>query len=182
MKIFNRNETPSWWVSLIPFVVLAAILSVVIYVFGTDALSGASQVALMFAAGLTVVISMLFYKTSWKTFEEAILDNITSVGTSIVILLLIGAVAGSWMVSGVVPTMIYYGMKVIIPEIFLFATCIISAVIAVMTGSSWTTIATIGVALVGISAVHPHQIYDGNYGAVLYHYSCHFSDSQPLAY
>ena len=121
MKMFKIGEKPSWWVSLIPFVVLAVILSIVIYVFGTDALSGASQVALMFAAGLTVVISMLFYKTSWKTFEEAILDNITSVGTSIVILLLIGAVAGSWMVSGVVPTMIYYGMKVIIPEIFLFA-------------------------------------------------------------
>ena len=136
MKMFKIGEKPSWWVSLIPFVVLAVILSIVIYVFGTDALSGASQVALMFAAGLTVVISMLFYKTSWKTFEEAILDNITSVGTSIVILLLIGAVAGSWMVSGVVPTMIYYGMKVIIPEIFLFASCLISAVIAVMTGSS----------------------------------------------
>ena len=157
MKMFKIGEKPSWWVSLIPFVVLAVILSIVIYVFGTDALSGASQVALMFAAGLTVVISMLFYKTSWKTFEEAILDNITSVGTSIVILLLIGAVAGSWMVSGVVPTMIYYGMKVIIPEIFLFATCIISAVIAVMTGSSWTTIATIGVALVGIGTAQGYE-------------------------
>ena len=157
MKMFKIGEKPSWWVSLIPFVVLAVILSIVIYVFGTDALSGASQVALMFSAGLTVVISMLFYKTSWKTFEEAILDNITSVGTSIVILLLIGAVAGSWMVSGVVPTMIYYGMKVIIPEIFLFATCIISAVIAVMTGSSWTTIATIGVALVGIGTAQGYE-------------------------
>ena len=157
MKIFNRNETPSWWVSLIPFVVLAVILSVVIYVFGTDALSGASQVALMFSAGLTVVISMLFYKTSWKTFEEAILDNITSVGTSIVILLLIGAVAGSWMVSGVVPTMIYYGMKVIFPEIFLFACAVICALIAVMTGSSWTTIATVGVALVGIGTAQGYE-------------------------
>ena len=150
MKIFSRGERPSWGVSLIPFVVLVAVLSVVIYVFGADALSGASQVALMFAAGVTVVISMVLYRIPWKTFEEAILDNITSVGTSIVILLLIGAVAGSWMVSGVVPTMIYYGMKVIFPEVFLFASCIISALIAVMTGSSWTTIATIGIALMGI--------------------------------
>ena len=154
---FNRNGQPTWWVSLIPFVVLVAALSLVIYVFGTDALSGASQVALMFAAGVTVVLAMVLYRIPWKTFEDAILDNITSVGTSIVILLLIGAVAGSWMVSGVVPTMIYYGMKVIFPEIFLFASCIISALIAVMTGSSWTTIATIGVALVGIGTAQGYE-------------------------
>ena len=154
---FSRNGQPTWWVSLIPFVVLVAALSLVIYVFGTDALSGASQVALMFAAGVTVVLAMLLYRIPWKTFEDAILDNITSVGTSIVILLLIGAVAGSWMVSGVVPTMIYYGMKVILPEIFLFASCVISALIAVMTGSSWTTIATIGVALVGIGTAQGYE-------------------------
>lgn len=154
---FNRGEQPSWFVSLIPFAVLVAALSIVIYVFGTDALSGASQVALMFAAGVTVVLAMVLYRIPWKTFEEAILDNITSVGTSVVILLLIGAVAGSWMVSGVVPTMIYYGMKVIFPEIFLFASCAISALIAVMTGSSWTTIATIGVALVGIGTAQGYE-------------------------
>ena len=157
MKFFRKDKTPSAIVSLLPFVFLVAALSVVIYVFGTDALSGASQVALLFAAGLTVVLSMVLYKTSWKVFEESILDNITSVGTSIVILLLIGAVSGSWMISGVVPTMIYYGMKVIFPEIFLFACCVISALIAVMTGSSWTTIATIGVALVGIGTAQGYE-------------------------
>ena len=142
---------------MLPFVFLVAALSVVIYVFGSDALSGASQVALLFAAGFTVVLAMVLYRIPWKVFEEAILDNITSVGTSIVILLLIGAVSGSWMISGVVPTMIYYGMKVIFPDIFLFATCIISALIAVMTGSSWTTIATIGVALVGIGTAQGYE-------------------------
>jgi len=157
MKCFNKGGQPSWWVSLLPFVVLVAALSLVIYVFGTDALSGASQVALLFAAGFTVVLAMVLYRIPWKVFEESILDNITSVGTSIVILLLIGAVSGSWMVSGVVPTMIYYGMKVILPEIFLFASCIISALIAVMTGSSWTTIATIGVALVGIGTAQGYE-------------------------
>lgn len=157
MMKFERGGQPTWWVSLIPFVFLVAALSVVIYVFGSDALSGASQVALMFAAGVTVVLAMVLYKIPWKKFEEAILDNITSVGTSIVILLLIGAVAGSWMVSGVVPTMIYYGMKVIFPEIFLFASCAISALIAMMTGSSWTTIATIGVALVGIGTAQGYE-------------------------
>lgn len=157
MKIFSRRESPSWGVSLIPFLVLVIVLALVIKVFGADALSGGSQVALMFAAGVTVVISMLLYRIPWKTFEDAILDNITSVGTSILILLLIGAVAGSWMVSGVVPTMIYYGMKVIYPDIFLFASCVISALIAVMTGSSWTTIATIGVALVGIGTAQGYE-------------------------
>ena len=157
MKFFRKDKTPSAIVSLLPFVFLVAALSVVIYVFGTDALSGASQVALLLAAGFTVVLSMVLYKTSWKVFEESILDNITSVGTSIVILLLIGAVSGSWMISGVVPTMIYYGMKVIFPEIFLFACCVISALIAVMTGSSWTTIATIGVALVGIGTSQGYE-------------------------
>lgn len=150
MKLFSRGEKPSWAVSLIPFIVLTVVLVLVIKAFGADALSGGSQVALIFSAGVTVAISMVFYRTPWKDFEEAIVDNIKSVATAVVILLLIGAVAGSWMVSGVVPTLIYYGMKVISPAIFLFATCVISALISVMTGSSWTTIATVGVALVGI--------------------------------
>ena len=157
MRLFNKLEKPSWWISLLPFVFLVAALAVVIYAFGTDALSGASQVALIFAAGFTVVLAMVLYRIPWKVFEDAILENITSVGTSIVILLLIGAVSGSWMVSGVVPTMIYYGMKVIFPDIFLFASCVISSLIAVMTGSSWTTIATIGVALVGIGTAQGYE-------------------------
>ena len=157
MKIFRHGEMPSWWVSLIPFIVLIATLALVISIFGTDALSGASQVALLFGAGVVVAISLIFYKMPWKVFEQSILENITAVGTSILILLLIGAVSGSWMISGVVPTMIYYGMKVIFPEIFLFATCIISALIAVMTGSSWTTIATVGVALVGIGTAQGYE-------------------------
>ena len=113
MKLFSRGSTPSWWVSLIPFVVLIAILVVVIKVFGADALEGGSQVSLLMATGVIVAISMIFYRIPWKEFEEAIVDNVKAVATSIIILLLIGAVAGTWMVSGVVPTMIYYGMKVI---------------------------------------------------------------------
>lgn len=166
MKFFTRGEKPSWVVSLIPFVFLIAVLVVVIKVFGADALSGGSQVALLMTSGVVVAISMIFYKIPWKDFEEGIVDNIRSVGTAILILLLIGAVAGSWMVSGVVPTMIYYGMKVIFPSIFLFATSGICALISVMTGSSWTTIATVGVALVGIGTA---QGYDPGWiaGAII---------------
>ena len=166
MKFFTRGEKPSWWVSLMPFLILIATLVVVIKVFGADALEGGSQVALLFATGVVVAISMVFYRIPWRDFEDAILDNIRSVGSAVIILLLIGAVAGSWMVSGVVPTMIYYGMKVIFPSIFLFATCLICALISIMTGSSWTTIATVGVALVGIGTA---QGYDAGWiaGAII---------------
>ena len=157
MKLFSRGEKPSWKVSLIPFIFLIAVLVLVIKVFGSDALAGGSQVALLMASGVVVAISMIFYKIPWKEFEEGIVDNIRAVGSSILILLLIGAVAGSWMVSGVVPTMIYYGMKVIFPSVFLFASCAICAVISIMTGSSWTTIATVGVALIGIGTAQGYE-------------------------
>ncbi len=157
MKMFQKGEKPSWVVSLIPFIFLIAILVVVIKIFGADALEGGSQVALLMASGVAIAISMILYKVPWKEFEEGILDNIRAVVTSILILLLIGAIAGSWMVSGVVPTMIYYGMKVIFPSIFLFATCGICALISVMTGSSWTTIATVGVALIGIGTAQGYE-------------------------
>ena len=179
MKFFTRGEKPSWFVSLIPFVVLIATLVVVIKVFGADALEGGSQVSLLFATGVIVAISMIFYRIPWKDFEEGILDNIRAVGTSILILLLIGAVAGSWMVSGVVPTMIYYGMKVIFPEVFLFATCGICALISIMTGSSWTTIATVGVALVGIGTA---QGYDPGWTAGAIISGAYFGDKvSPLS-
>lgn len=179
MKLFTRSEKPSWWVSLIPFIVLIAVLVLVIRVFGASALDGASQVSLLFAAGVAVAISMIFYRVPWKDFEDGILDNIRAVGTSILILLLIGAVSGSWMVSGVVPTMIYYGMKVIFPEIFLFAACGICALIAVMTGSSWTTIATVGVALIGIGTA---QGYDPGWTAGAIISGAYFGDKvSPLS-
>ncbi|MBR5720241.1 MAG: sodium:proton antiporter [Bacteroidales bacterium] len=148
-KVDNRKN-PSWVVSLIPLVFLILLLFFVIKFFGTEALSGGSQVALLLSAGLTIFISTVFYKVPWDDFENAMKSNIKTVCISLIILLLIGAIAGSWMVSGVVPTMIYYGMKIISPKIFLFAACILCALISLMTGSSWTTIATIGVALIGI--------------------------------
>lgn len=151
----NRASTPmrrlpSWQVSLIPFVVLTLSLVVIIKIFGPDALSGGSQVCLLLASAVTAAISMFAYKNPWEILEFCILDNIRSVGTAILILLLIGAIAGTWMVSGIVPAMICYGMQVIYPAIFLAAACAICALVSLMTGSSWTTIATIGVALIGI--------------------------------
>ena len=175
MKLFKRSSKPSWAVSLIPFVVLIATLFFVIKIFGSDALSGGSQVSLLFSAGVTVAISMFFYRIPWKDFEEAIVENISSVGSAIIILLLIGAVSGSWMVSGVVPTMIYYGMKVIYPSIFLFATCIICALVSMMTGSSWTTIATVGV----VSAL-PRAMRQG--GLPVQSFPVHISETRYLLF
>ena len=108
-----------WLIALIPFVALVALQIVVISIFGSDALDGASQTVLLFASAVGVLIAMVGYKVQWKSIEEAIVQNIKTVGIAIVILFLIGAVSGSWMLSGVVPTMIYYGMKIVSPSVFL---------------------------------------------------------------
>lgn len=150
MKEGRSSSRPSWWVSLIPFLILVATLAVVIKAFEGDALGGPGQVALLLASGTVVAISMFFYKAPWSLFEDAICENVKTAGQAILILILIGAISGSWMVSGVVPMLICYGLKVITPGIFLLAACIICALVSLMTGSSWTTIATLGVALVGI--------------------------------
>ncbi|MCF0160823.1 MAG: sodium:proton antiporter, partial [Bacteroidaceae bacterium] len=145
-----KERKPSPIVSTIPLLLLVLLLAVVISVFGSDALGGASQIALITATAVTVCLSMGLYRVPWKRFEEAFEANIKGTTVSLLILLTIGALAGSWMVSGVVPTLIYYGIQIINPSIFLFCACVICAVVSVMTGSSWTTIATIGIALMGI--------------------------------
>lgn len=144
------NKIPSPLVSLLPVFVLILLLFVTIRTFGSDALSGGSQVCLLVATAVCVLIGMAGFRRSWKDFELAVTNNIAGVSTALIILLIIGALSGAWMVSGVVPTLIYYGIQVIHPHFFLVSTCIICAVVSVMTGSSWTTIATIGIALMGI--------------------------------
>ena len=144
------KKVPSPLVSLIPLVVLVVLLFAIIRTFGSDALTGASQIALLTTTGVCVLIGMAFYRISWKDYELAITNNIAGVASAVIILLIIGALSGTWMVSGVVPTLIYYGVQIIHPSFFLASTCIICALVSMMTGSSWTTIATIGIALMGI--------------------------------
>lgn len=146
----NPTKVPSPLLSLVPILVLVALLFVTIRIFGSDALNGGSQIVLLTSAAVCSLIAMVHCKTRWKTIEIAITNNITGIATAILILLIIGALSGSWMVSGIVPTLIYYGMQIIHPHFFLVSTCIICAIVSVMTGSSWTTIATIGIALLGI--------------------------------
>lgn len=137
-------------ISLIPILILVTLLALNISIFGSDAILGASQVALLFSAGVAIWLAMWLFKVPWQDFEEAIKSNIGDVTTAIVILFLIGAISGTWTMSGIVPTFIYYGVKIISPKIFLLTSCVICALVSVMVGSSWTTIATIGVALLGI--------------------------------
>lgn len=136
--------------SLAPLVMLVGMLAVTIHTYGSNSLSGPSQVVLLMSSAICCLIGIGVAGVPWRKFEQSITQNISQVATALIILLFIGALGGAWMVSGIVPTMIYYGLEIIHPSVFLASTCIISALVSIMTGSSWTTIATIGLALMGI--------------------------------
>lgn len=144
-------SAPHPLIATIPLVVLIGLLTVVITLFGSDSLSGGSQVALLMGLAVCVFISMVFYRVPWKAFEQQMAKTIGGVAVTVLILLAVGMLAGSWMVSGIVPTLIYYGVQLLSPQFFLVCACVICALVSLLSGSSWTTIATIGVALLGIS-------------------------------
>ena len=135
--------------ALLPILFLIGLLSINVYLYGDDSLGGSNQLSLLFSGTLAAIIGIL-YGNNWKDILEGISKSIKSVTPSIIILLLIGSLAGTWLISGIVPAMIYYGLQILNPEIFLFATAIITAIVSLATGSSWSTIATIGIALLGI--------------------------------
>ena len=142
------KKRPSIILALLPIIVLIALLALNIMNF-EDPVAGPNQVALLFASAIAGVIAISLGR-NWVDIRKQIVKSIGDAMPSILILLLIGALAGTWLISGVVPTLIYYGLDILHPSIFLFASVIISAVVSVATGSSWSTIATIGVALLGI--------------------------------
>lgn len=139
--------------SLLPLALLMVALGVVVYCFGSDSLGGASQTALMLVSAVVVAISILVYKNSYAAFERAIADMMSSMANALLILFFIGGISSTWMCSGVVPLLIQLGMHIINPTFFLPVTCAITAAVSVLTGSSWTTIATIGLALEGIGQI-----------------------------
>ena len=140
--------------SFLPFIVLIALITCCVAVFGNATLDGASQVSLLVASAVSVLIGHFSKRLEWENLEKEISDKIASCTPAIVILLLIGAIGGTWMVSGIVPTMIYYGMQIIRPEVFLVSSSLLCALVSLMIGSSWTTVATIGLALMGIGKAH----------------------------
>jgi len=140
--------------SFIPFLVLIALVTCCVAVFGNATLDGASQVSLLVASAVSVLVGHFRKRVTWDALEQEMSAKIASCTPAIIILLLIGAIGGTWMVSGIVPTMIYYGMQILRPEIFLVSSSLLCAMVSLMIGSSWTTVATIGVALMGIGKAH----------------------------
>ncbi len=144
-----KTKSPSLLQSFAPLVVLIVMLAFNVVYYGADSSYGANQIALILAAAMAVIVGFNNGVT-WKEIEIGIIQSISSAMSAAIILLLIGALAGTWLMSGIVPAMIYYGLQVLSPGIFLIAACIICCVVSLATGSSWSTIATVGIALLGI--------------------------------
>lgn len=144
----RKKRKPSLLEAIIPIAFLILLLGFNVLLFD-DTLKGSNQVALMVAAALAGILGIRM-GYSWKKMREQIVKSIGTAMPAILILLLIGALSGTWLISGVVPALIYYGLTVLHPVIFLFAAVVISGIVSLATGSSWSTIATIGVALLGI--------------------------------
>jgi NhaC family Na+:H+ antiporter len=144
-----QKKPLSLLVALLPILFLTVLLSLNVYYYGDDSLSGANQIALVLAAAFCALLATK-RGSNWSDLLEGIKSSISDALPALLILLLIGSLAGTWLISGIVPAMIYYGLQIVNPTFFLVAACIVSAIISLATGSSWSTIATIGVALLGI--------------------------------
>jgi Na+:H+ antiporter, NhaC family len=145
----SKIENIPLWLAFLPLIVLISLLGLNVWLYGDSATYGANQIALILAAAVAVLIGQYLHVPFSKILE----GMVTSLGSSLgamLILLLIGALSGTWMISGIVPAMIYYGLKILTPETFLVASLIVCSIVSVATGSSWTTVATVGVALIAI--------------------------------
>ncbi|MGB5497775.1 MAG: Na+/H+ antiporter NhaC [Maribacter sp.] len=137
------------WEALIPVFALVGMLAYNVYVFGDEAIGGSNQFILLMGGAVAAIVGV-FNKVSYKQMLAEVAENVKSTTGALLILLMVGALAGTWLISGIIPAMIYYGLQILNPTIFLAACVVISAIISIATGSSWTTSATVGIALVGI--------------------------------
>ncbi|KVV15474.1 Na+/H+ antiporter NhaC [Flavobacterium sp. TAB 87] len=144
-----KNKELSIWEALLPVVILVTMLAINVYVYGDDALGGSNQFVLLLGGAVAAIVGFC-NKVPFARMLEEINENIKSTTGAILILLMVGALAGTWLVSGIIPSMIYYGLQILSPSIFLPATLIICSIISIATGSSWTTSATVGIALIGV--------------------------------
>ena len=145
----TNHKRPTILQSVIPILVLIGLISLNVITLGDDTLSGANQISLLIASSVATCIA-LYNKVTWQDILKGILHTLSAAMPAILILMMIGALAGTWMLSGIIPAMIHYGLYILRPDYFLPAAVIIAAIIAIATGSSWSTIATVGVALLGI--------------------------------
>ncbi|GIL23374.1 MAG: sodium:proton antiporter [Bacteroidota bacterium] len=153
----SELKKPSFLQALIPILILIALLTINVVVLGNDAISGANQIALLLASGVAGIIAFRCGH-SWEHIEVSIVKSISSAMGAMLILLTIGSLAGTWLLSGIVPAMIYYGLKILNPTLFLFAACVVCCIVSLATGSSWSTVATVGIALLGIGkAMNIHE-------------------------
>ena len=148
-KVEPEYRRPALLFALAPALVLVLLLSVNVLLYGADATYGPNQIALILAAAFAAV-GGLSLKVPMKKMLGGITTSLNAALPAILILLLIGALSGTWMLSGIVPAMIYYGLNVLEPSYFLMASVVICSIVSVATGSSWSTVATVGVALMGI--------------------------------
>lgn len=149
-EIRSRDGLPPLWAALIPVLGLVVLLVISIRLFGADSAAGANQVALMGGAVIAGLVAVA-RGYSWRDLETAILHAIGLTMGAILILIAVGALIGTWILGGVVPTLIYYGLAVLDPDFFYFAACAICALVSMSIGSSWTTAGTVGVAFIGIA-------------------------------
>ena len=142
---------PSLIDALIPVIALVSMLSLSVYLYGDGSSSGANQIALILASCVALIIGVK-NGYNWREIEKAVSQGIANTFGAILILMVVGMLIGSWILSGTVPAMIYYGLQIINPTIFYFTACILSAIAAISIGSSWTVASTIGIGLMGIAA------------------------------
>lgn len=160
-----KYQKPTLFQALIPIIFLIVALFINVRIFGDSALDGSNQIILLLSAAIGALVA-LRVGMKWDEIQKGIVKTISSAMASILILLLIGSLAGTWLLSGIVPAMIYYGLQILNPTIFLVAACIVCSIVSIATGSSWTTAATVGIALMGIGKAL--GIHDGMIaGAVL---------------
>lgn len=145
----SDKKQPSLLLALTPIAILIFLLSVNVLIFDSVATEGPNQIALLLAAGVAGIISWRL-NYSWEEIEINMVRSISSAMGAMIILLVIGALSGTWLLSGIVPAMIYYGLKILNPTIFLFAAALVCSIVSLATGSSWSTVATVGIALLGI--------------------------------
>ncbi len=143
------QEQRSLWLALLPLAVLFVLLGYNVAIYGDESVSGANQTALIIAAAVAAAISLRL-GTRWEVIQEVILENIRAATPAILILLMVGALVGTWLIGGIVPTMIYYGLQIFNPAIFIFSCCVLTSIASIVIGSSWSTSATLGVALISI--------------------------------
>ena len=145
----DDHKEPSLIQAFIPIIFLTILLFINVWIFTSNSLEGSNQIVLLMASAVAGLVAARL-DVSWETIQSRIVRSIGSAMPAIIILFFIGSLSGTWMLSGIVPTMIYYGLQILNPTIFLFAAVIICAIVSLATGSSWSTVATIGVALLGI--------------------------------